>query len=99
MSIAGIENSVASITPRSSAGKMSAGASSCVETPSFCITLAPRPKKRIFRPFSWSSDLISRRNQPEVSGPDGESVERDQVVLGVDLLLELVAVAEAASRP
>ena len=65
----GIENSVASITPRSSAGKMSAAASSCVETPSFCITLAPRPKKRIFRPFMSSSDLISLRNQPDVSGP------------------------------
>ena len=67
--MAGIENSVASITPRSSAGKMSAAASICVDTPSFCITFAPSPKKRILRPFIWSSDLISRRNQPEVSGP------------------------------
>ena len=48
---------------------MSAAASSWVETPSFCITCAPRPKKRIFRPFSSSTDLISLRNQPEVSGP------------------------------
>ena len=48
---------------------MSAAASSCVDTPSFCMTCAPRPKKRIFMPFSWSSDLISFLNQPEVSGP------------------------------
>ena len=48
---------------------MSAAASSCVDTPSFCITWAPRPKKRIFRPFSSSTEPISFRNQPEVSGP------------------------------
>ncbi len=47
---------------------MSAPASSWVETPSFSMTLAPRPKKRIFSPFRSSSDLISLRNQPEASG-------------------------------
>ncbi len=47
---------------------MSAAASSCTETPSFAITWAPSPKKRIFSPFSSSIDLTSLRNQPEVSG-------------------------------
>ena len=92
--MAGIENSVASITPRSSAGKMSAAASSCVETPSFCITLAPRPKKRIFRPFSSSSDLISLAEPARGLGADAEAVEGDETVLGVDLVAQLVAAAE-----
>ena len=71
---------------------MSAGARSCVCTPCFCITRAPRPKKRILMPFSSASDLISRRNQ-RVSG-DGEGIEGDQAVLLVDLVAQLVAVAE-----
>ena len=37
-------------------------------TPIFCITLAPSPKKRIFRPLRSSTDLISLRNQPDASG-------------------------------
>ena len=49
---------------------MSAPASNCVDTPIFCITLAPRPKNRILRPLSCSSGLsIGCLNQPEVSGP------------------------------
>ena len=47
---------------------MSPGGSSCVWTPSFCITRAPRPKKRIFRPLRSSTVLISLRNHPEASG-------------------------------
>jgi hypothetical protein len=48
---------------------MSPPASSCVDTPSFCITFAPRPKKRIFRPRSCFRSLTSNLNHPEVSGP------------------------------
>ena len=92
--MAGIENSVASITPRSSAGKMSAAASSWVDTPSFCMTLAPSPKKRIFRPFISSRFLISLRNQPEVSGPMQKQSKAIEIVLGVDLVAQLVAAAE-----
>src|SRR3546814_2299133 len=47
---------------------MSPPARSWVETPNFSITLAPRPKNRIFRPFNPSSEVISLRNQPEDSG-------------------------------
>src|SRR5690606_31820013 len=35
---------------------------------SFSMTLAPRPRKRIFRPLRSSSDSISSRNQPAPSG-------------------------------
>ena len=59
---------MASIEPRSSAGKMSPPAISWVDTPIFSITLAPSPKKRILRPLRSSIDLISLRNQPEASG-------------------------------
>ena len=48
---------------------MSAAARSCVFTPSFCMTWAPRPKKRILMPFSSATFLTSFRNHPEVSAP------------------------------
>ena len=66
--MAGIENSVASMVPSCSAWKISPACRSCVATPSFCITMAPSPKKRIFRPLRSSSVLISLRNQPDASG-------------------------------
>ena len=59
---------MASIVPSCSAWKMSPGARSCVDTPIFSITFAPRPKKRIFRPFMSWTVLISLRNQPDASG-------------------------------
>ena len=66
--MAGMENSVASIAPFSNAGKISPPGNREVATPSFCITLPPRPKKRIFRPSRSAGVLISFANQPEVSG-------------------------------
>ena len=67
---------------------------SWVFTPSFCITWAPRPKKRILMPFSSATFLTSFRNQPDVSGPIAKQSSAIQVVLGVDLVAELVAAPE-----
>ena len=45
------------------------------------MTLAPRPKKRIFRPFRDSRDSTGSLNQPEVSGPMPEAIDRGQAEL------------------
>ena len=66
--MAGLENSVASIAPFSSAGMISPAPNSEVVTPSFSITLAPIPKKRIRKPSKSATLLISLVNQPDVSG-------------------------------
>ena len=66
--MAGMENSVASRAFFSRAGKISPPGSRLVLTPIFCMTLPPKPKKRILRPFRSSGLLISLLNQPEVSG-------------------------------
>ena len=50
---------------------MSAGASSWVDTPSFCMVKAPNPKNRIL-PLRSSTEVISSRNQPEASGASSE---------------------------
>ena len=66
--MAGMENSVASIVPSSSAGKISPPAINCVETPSFSITFAPNPKNLILSPFRSSTLLISFRCVLEIDG-------------------------------
>jgi hypothetical protein len=64
----GSENSAASSLPAAMAAAISAGGSCTVVTPSWAMTCAPRPKKRMRRPRRLSTERISRRNQPEASG-------------------------------
>src|SRR6185503_12025842 len=93
-SIDGAENSGASMVPSWSAWKISPACRSCVATPSFCMTLAPRPKKRIFSPLRSSTDLISLRNQPDASGgmmPHTMVVEAE---LGSELVEHLLTTAK-----